>query len=90
MDLKQRAHRLLTDWTAYKSLHYSTKTEFGNAIDIEIQKDAAAQFAGMLTEALINDANERELTFIMTSFEDHLRIFKDQLTFELLKNGPHG
>ena len=87
-DNKTKAYALLEDWSQYKTLHYSNKTQFDKAVDIEIEKDAVARLAGYLRQALMDDAcPEQELAFCTQSLESHLRIFKDQVTFEVLRNG---
>lgn len=87
-DSRTHAYRLLEDWTQYKTLHYSNKTQFDKAVDIEIEKDAIARLALDLRQALMDDnCPEHELDFCTLSLESHLRILKDQVTFEVLKNG---
>jgi len=88
IDNKTKAYALLEDWSQYKTLHYSNKTHFDKAVDIEIEKDAVARLAGHLRQALMDDScPEHELDFCTRTLESHLRIFKDQVTFEVLKNG---
>jgi len=80
-----KAIALLEDWNSYKNLHYSSKTEFVNAVDIEIEKGALTQFSSQLRLALIND-DESEIEWLSHVFEDQLKTFKDRITIELLKN----
>jgi len=85
---REDAVALLEDWGNYRKLHYSNKTQFSNAVDIEINKDAVSSLATYLHEALI-DANcpEIELDFRARCFESHLRIFKDRIIIEILRSG---
>ena len=89
MQIKTRAHNLLDDWGHYRELHYSNKTHFANALDIEIEKDTISQLVPQLHEALITG---KDLTPVVESLALHLRTYKDRITFELLKNGinPNG
>lgn len=88
MDSKSTAYALLEDWASYKKIHYSEKTQFDRAVNIEIEKDAVARLAGLLQRALMDDAcSLQELDFRVNAMEHHLRTFKDQITFELLRNG---
>lgn len=88
MDLTNKANRLLTEWAHYKNLHYSQKTGFDHAVDIELEKEACNRLVEFLREGLLDSScPERELKFRVTTLEEHLRIFKDRITFELLKNG---
>ncbi len=88
MDITTKANKLLAEWAHYKNLHYSQKTKFDHAVDIELEKEACNQLVQFLKEGLLdNSCTHRELNFRVTCLEDHLRIFKDRITFELLKNG---
>lgn len=88
MRIEDKAATLLNDWQHYKKVHYSVKTKFDAAVDIEIEKESIAQLAKYLLEGLSTAAvDETELMHRITLFETHLRMFKDRLTFELLKNG---
>jgi len=88
MDTRTKAYTLLEDWSQYRNLHYSNKTQFFDAVNIEIEKDAVARLAGYLREALLDDnCPQHELDFRSRTLESHLRILKDQVTFELLRNG---
>lgn len=88
MDTRTNAYQLLEDWSRYKTLQYSNKTQFFNAVNIEIEKDAVARLAGYLREGLMDDSCPlHELDFRFRTLESHLRILKDQITFELLRNG---
>lgn len=86
MYLFEKAHELLSIWEQYKTLHYSQLTEFGRAVNIEIEKDALTSLAKQLREALIND-NEQDLRYLVKVFGDHLELVKDQLTLEILRSG---
>ena len=88
MDLEHRSIELLKEWNQYKNLHYSNKTNFSNAIDIEVEKDSIAIWATFLLEALTTKGvPEEELRYRIDTFEHLLATHKDRLTFELLKNG---
>lgn len=88
MDTRTKAYSLLEDWSQYRNLHYSNKTQFFNAVDIELEKDAVARLAVYLQQALMDDSCPmHELDFRSRTLETHLRILKDQVTFELLRNG---
>jgi len=88
MNLEDKAVTLLNDWQQYKKVHYSAKTQFAAAVDIEIEKEAVAELAKFLLEGLtLSSVDKKELLYRIGIFEEHLRIFKDRLTFELLKNG---
>ena len=83
-----KARQLQAEWNLYKGLHYSQKTAFGPAVDIEIEKSACSQLVEHLTSGLLNpQCSEDELSFRTRTLEDHLRIFKDRITFEILRNG---
>jgi mRNA-degrading endonuclease YafQ of YafQ-DinJ toxin-antitoxin module len=87
-NIRIKAYTLLEDWAKYKDLHYSEKTQFDKAINIEIKKDAVAQLAGYLQQSLMDDnCPQHEIDYRSHALESHLRIFKDQVTFELLRNG---
>ena len=59
-----------------------------HAVDIELEKEACNRLVEFLREGLLDSScPERELKFRVTTLEEHLRIFKDRITFELLKNG---
>lgn len=88
MNTENKARELLSEWRLYRGIHYSQKTDFGPAVEIEIEKAACSQFAEDVISELLNpEGTERELDFRTRSLEDHLRIYKDRITFELLKNG---
>jgi hypothetical protein len=88
MDITTKANKLLTEWSHYKNLHYSQKTKFDYAVDIELEKEACNRLVQFLKEGMLDTScPEAELTFRVRCLEDHLRIFKDRITFELLKNG---
>lgn len=88
MDPRTHATTLLNEWQEYKNIHYSQKTRFSNAVDIEIEKDAVGQLATLVMSGLRSDSvPESEILFRVNTFEHHLRSLKDMLTFELLKNG---
>jgi hypothetical protein len=83
-----KAKKLLAEWSHYKNLHYSQKTKFDYAVDIELEKEACNRLVQFLQEGLLdNSCSESELVFRANLLENHLRIFKDRITFELLKNG---
>lgn len=83
-----RALNLLKEWGDYRDIHYSQKTEFSCAVDIEIEKSACVTFAEYLASGLLDPTiTESELEFRTKTFENHLRILKDRITFELLKHG---
>lgn len=85
---KSTAYALLEDWATYKNIHYSEKTQFDKAVDIEIEKEAVSQLASLVQQALMDDAClPQELDYRTRMMEHHLRTFKDQITFELLRNG---
>jgi len=85
--IQERASQLLHEWQKYKGIHYSSKTEFPNAIDIELEKDAVARAIGNLQEGLMSRCSEKELEFHLNTIEHHLRLFKERITYELLRNG---
>ena len=88
MDPRTYATTLLKEWQEYKNIHYSQKTRFSNAVDIEIEKDEVRQLATSLILGLESELiPESEILFRVTMLENHLRSLKDMLTFELLKNG---
>ena len=88
MNLVHKANNLLLDWTRFESVHYSTKTQFEKAIDIEIEKEHISQLAGELRQHLFNnDTNSTELLFLVNAFEDHLSMLQGNLTIEILRNG---
>ena len=88
MKITSKAYILLENWAQYKDLHYSRKTQFSNAVDIEIQKDLVAQSAALLYESLISDSCPDEHLLILTNtLAEQLKVFKDQITFELIRNG---
>lgn len=88
MNSRQKGFELLEDWDKYKSLQYSEKTLFDRAVNIEIEKDAVTRLAGLVQQALMDDNfPEQELDYRNRMMENHLRTFKDQITFELLRNG---
>jgi len=88
MEFSDRTASLFNEWCQYKKLHYSNKTLFDNAIDIEIERDNVAQWAQYLVEGLSTDnVTDEELLFRITTFERMLATFKDRITMELLKNG---
>ena len=82
-----KPHALLNDWRQYKNLHYSQKTRFANAVDIEIEKDAVAECANRLLTILSQGRTNKTLLSTIDEFETHLKSLKDQITIELLKNG---
>jgi len=88
MDARQKGLELLEDWSQYKSVQYSEKTLFDRAVNIEIEKDAVTRLAGLVQQALMDDNFPTvELDYRNRMMETHLRTFKDQITFELLRNG---
>lgn len=88
MNTENKARKVLSEWRMYRGIHYSQKTDFGPAVDIEIEKSACQQLAeDVMHELLKPEVSESELSFRTRSLEDHLRIYKDRITFELLKNG---
>lgn len=88
MDARTYATTLIGEWQEYKNIHYSQKTRFANAVDIEIEKDAVSQLALSVISGLRStDISESEIWVRVTMLENHLRALKDMLTFELLKNG---
>ena len=85
---ESKAYSLLEEWRQYKDIHYSTKTSFDNAVNLEIEKDAVTRLSSMLREALMdNSCPIVELDFLTRAFETQLRIFKDKIMFELIRNG---
>lgn len=86
MDLTVKAYQLLAEWSQYRDLHYSARTQFDKALNIEIEKDALASLARQLNEVLMND-NQTELLFLVNTFELHFHLYRDQLIFEVLRTG---
>ena len=87
-NLRRKAATVLQDWQQYKSLHFSNKTNFANAVDIAIDRDAVSQAAALVSNAAMGSTvTTSELKALLASFEKRLGIFKDRVTFELLKNG---
>ena len=88
MNLNNKAARLLKDWQQYKHVHYSKKTQFANAVELEIAKDSVAQLASVLSEAISNsDTSDHDMKIKLGAFSKQLSAFKDRITFELLRNG---
>jgi len=88
MNSRQKGMELLEDWEQYKFVQYSEKTLFDRAVNIEIEKDAVTRLAGLVQQALMDDNfPSAELDYRNRMMENHLRTFKDQITFELLRNG---
>ena len=89
MTLRNKAQELLTEWGKYKHVHYNGSVErFSNVVDIEMEKQAIQHMVEHLQQGMLDDScPQTELKFRVTALENHLRIFKDQITIELLKNG---
>jgi hypothetical protein len=81
-----KAYALLIEWSQYKTVHYSSHTQFDKAIDIELEKEALTRLSRDLNDAIISD-DKNELDFLIRIFEEHLTIFKDQITIEVLRTG---
>jgi hypothetical protein len=88
MNLTNKANNLLSQWARYEKVHYSAKTQFEKAIDIEIEKEQVTQLARELQQQLFeNDKNSTKLLFLVNAFEDQLTLLQGNLTLEVLRNG---